>query len=188
MKTLNFRKISALPSTLEASTGYLVKDAADVNLFDFVLSDSTGTSVRHTLNKADVTAMINAALAGLSGSVVVADIAARDALAPTTVTMAMVLDATGDSTVASGAATYVFDPATTSWTKISEAESMDVILQWANIQNKPTSAVADIDDAVAKRHAHNNFALLEQLAMDVDSRLTVNSVVVGGGYIIEEIW
>ena len=188
MKTINTRKISVLPVTLEPSTSYLVKDAVDVNLFDHFVSDSTGSSVRHTLNKADVTLMISTALSSLAAAVVVADIAARDALTPTVVTTALVLNATGDSTVTSGAATYVYNPATTTWTKISEAESLDVILQWMNIQGKPTSLVADIDDAVTKRHTHNNLLLLETIALDADTRLTVGGVVVAGGYLLEETW
>ena len=49
-------------------------------------------------------------------------------------------------------------------TKIAEYESMDVVLQWNDIQGKPTSAVADIDDAVANRHSHANKALLDPIS------------------------
>ena len=35
---------------------------------------------------------------------------------------------------------------------------------WANLQNKPTSAVADIDDAVAKRHDHANKTELDKIS------------------------
>jgi hypothetical protein len=34
-------------------------------------------------------------------------------------------------------------------------------LNWASLQNKPTSSVADIDDAVTKRHTHANKATLD---------------------------
>lgn len=81
---------------------------------------------------------------------------------------------TGDSSVASGWAIYRkqvdTDPASkdystlAAWTKVSEGESLDVVVQWANIQGKPTSSVADIDDAVEKKHTHTNKAALDDLA------------------------
>ena len=45
------------------------------------------------------------------------------------------MDATGDSTVASGGASYIYDGS--NWIKISEFESMDVLVDWIDIQNKP---------------------------------------------------
>ncbi len=43
------------------------------------------------------------------------------------------------------------------WLNIGPISSID----WSAITNKPTSSVADIDDAVAKRHTHANKALLD---------------------------
>jgi len=40
---------------------------------------------------------------------------------------------------------------------------MDVVLTWANLQNKPSSAVGDIDDAVTKRHTHSNKTELDKI-------------------------
>lgn len=83
--------------------------------------------------------------------------------------LVMVTDASADSTVASGWAIYRRKVGATdltkldSWQKIAEAESLDVVVSWDNIQGKPTSAVADIDDAVAKKHAHANAAVLDLL-------------------------
>ena len=48
-----------------------------------------------------------------------------------------VVDATGDSTVTSGWAEYIYNG--TAWVKTIEQESLDVVLDWANIQNKPTT-------------------------------------------------
>lgn len=56
------------------------------------------------------------------------------------------------------------------WTKVAEAESIDVVLQWANIQGKPNSAVADIDDAVGKRHTHNNLASVLENFVDTSTK------------------
>lgn len=66
---------------------------------------------------------------------IVNDIAERDELSVPKGQQVLVLDATGDSTVTSGSATYIWND---EWIKLSESESMDVVLQWANIINKPT--------------------------------------------------
>lgn len=61
-----------------------------------------------------------------------------------------VSDATGDSTVSAGWAIYRYNG--TAWEKIQEKEGLDIVIpttiDWANVQNKPTSTVTDIDDAV----------------------------------------
>lgn len=76
-----------------------------------------------------------------------------------------VLDATGDPTVKSGGATYIWMP-NLSWRKLSEDESMDVTLSWDTLENKPQSTVADIDLAVARQHAHANKTELDALSDD----------------------
>jgi hypothetical protein len=57
---------------------------------------------------------------------------------------------------------------------------MDVTLQWSNIVGRPTSAVADIDDAVTKRHTHANKVQLDKIGEDVNGDLTYdgNSIAV----------
>lgn len=102
---------------------------------------------------------LQAALSGQTGTRVVADITARDALAGMNVgDQAWVIDAAGDSTVSRGGAKYIYQSAEAGWVKTAEAESMDVVLKWADVQDKPTSTVPEIDDAVARRHAHANGA------------------------------
>jgi hypothetical protein len=39
-----------------------------------------------------------------------------------------------------------------------------VQLQWSDILGKPTSSVADIDDAVTKRHTHSNKTQLDLIS------------------------
>jgi hypothetical protein len=77
-------------------------------------------------------------------------------------------DASGDTTVTSGWAIYRKRVGTgidytqlAGWQKIAEAESLDVTVSWDNIQNKPTSTVAEIDQAVADDHTHANKAVLD---------------------------
>lgn len=48
-----------------------------------------------------------------------------------------VIDATGDSTVKSGGADYLYDG--TKWIKTGESESLDVIVSWSNVTEKPVS-------------------------------------------------
>lgn len=69
---------------------------------------------------------------------VVADIDARDELEVFAGLHAFVIDATGDSTVESGGAEYIYNG--TKWIKISELESLDATISWENIQDKPSVA------------------------------------------------
>ena len=175
--TIKFAKVNVLPVTFEPSTVYLVKDA-DEAFAKMFISNAAGTAVRRLPNRDDIQSLVNTAVntavAGASNIFVVPDIAGRNALAPTVVTQALVIDATGDTSVDSGAATYVFNPTDTSWTKISEHESMDVVLQWANIQGRPTSTAAEIDNAVSKRHSHANMVSLDKVGEDVSGILQFN--------------
>lgn len=78
---------------------------------------------------------LEGAVAGQSGCYVVDDIAARDALTESNVgDQCWVKDASADETVESGAAKYLWDG--TAWVKTAEAESMDVVIDWADVQNK----------------------------------------------------
>lgn len=191
MAQLQISKVTALPATLAASTLYLVADAVRTDDVNIYVSDSTGAAAKHVPTFAELETMVDAkVLAGVTAGVsaatalrVVADVTARDALAPTVTTLALVLDATADTTVLAGAATYVWDGA--AWTKISEHESLDVTLTWAAIVGAPTSLVADIDDAVTKRHAHANLATLDLLS-ELDGKLQYNGAPVAPQMLAEE--
>lgn len=173
---LKIFKETALPGSLQPNSVYLVAPAAS----DYVEMYVTGTSastVRRVISETDVQAMIDASTGGGSGAdklLVVADIAARDALTLTENTLVLVKDATADSTVSTGAATYIYDAALDTFTKIAEYESLDLTLSWANIVGKPTSSTADIDDAVAKRHSHTNMTQLNKVGEDGNGNFTYN--------------
>lgn len=79
---------------------------------------------------------------------VVNTIAARDAL-PSKQKLVWVIDATGDITVASGGAMYGWNVGASNWIKITEAESLDLVLSWNNLNNIPSiiSAIASITGA-----------------------------------------
>lgn len=69
---------------------------------------------------------------------IVSNIAARDSMTGLFAGLsAFVTDATADSTVTSGGAWYLYDG--TNWIKTAESESMDAVLQWANILGKPNA-------------------------------------------------
>lgn len=68
---------------------------------------------------------------------VVANIAERDALIVFESLRAHVTDATADPTVSSGWAEYLHNG--TNWVKVSEKDSIDVVVTWANVTGKPTT-------------------------------------------------
>jgi hypothetical protein len=183
MATLKIFRETALPGTLQPYAIYLIAPASDPTLLEVVVTNADASASRHVIDKSDIQAMIDASMAsaGANDLVIVADIAARDALTPDGNLYAYVTDATGDATVTSGGATYLYNHATTTWIKVSEAESMDVVLQWTNIQGGPASSPANIDDAVTKRHAHANKTQLDQLG-DAGGELTYNGVQVKTEY------
>lgn len=158
------RKTTVVPSV--PTTGHTVfyvaplKNPAYVEIY---VSNAAGDALKRVINQDDVQAMINAALNNASKYQVVADIAARNALTEKT-SLVYVKNATGDSTVKSGGATYIYDSATSAWVKTSETESMDLVFSWANLQDKPTSSVASIDAAVLNSHPHANKTQLDGIS------------------------
>ena len=162
MSIRKFHKVTTLPTTKDANAFYAVQNWNDV---DYYLTDSSWVA-KTIVNDLRITDLIDTAFADQNNVEVVDDITARDALTLTKNETVLVLDATADATVGSWAATYVYKEANTTWYKISEHESLDVVINWADIQNKPTSSVTDIDDAVNKKHAHNNFPVLQKLTED----------------------
>lgn len=148
-------KVSALPGTLEADSFYFVANGTYAESY---LTDSSGTA-----KLIGNSTMINELISAMSNIKIerVADITARDAVSLTATDRGLyiVTDASADATVTSGAAMYFWDG--TSWTKQMEFESMDLVIDWADIQNKPTSTVAAIDQAVTDSHTHANKSVLD---------------------------
>jgi hypothetical protein len=170
MALVKFFKVLALPGVLEANAFYLVENG---NFCESYLTDDAATA-KSIGNSAMIAAvagpLIAAQLAAMNRVEIVADIAARNALASADYNqLVLVLNATGDATVAAGAASYVFRNSDNSWIKVSEYEGMDVALTWAAITGKPASAVALIDDAVNKRHDHANKAALDKIGDNAGS-------------------
>lgn len=158
------RKLTAVPSVpTTPNTVFYVAPTATPNYVEIYISNAAGDALKRVINQADIQAMISAAIGNASKYQVVADIAARNALADKT-SLVYVKNATSDNTVKSGGATYIYDLATSAWVKISEAESMDLVFSWASLQDKPTSSVTAIDAAVNNSHTHANKTQLDNIS------------------------
>ena len=119
MAEFRIAKVTALPGTLTAHTIYLVAPPARPDYVEMYVTGSSASVVKRMLREQDVQGLIDTSLSGLSAIQVVATIAERNALALTVNTQVLVLDATGDPTVASGAATYVWRAAASTWRGIT---------------------------------------------------------------------
>lgn len=171
MATFNIERVTALPGTLVANSIYLVSNGDPYT--EMYVVGNTDSVVRRIINETDIQNMINASIAGLDSVQVVADIATRDALLPSTVNLqVIVVDASADSTVDSGAATYIYDAGNTTWIKISEAESLDVTLNWSDIVGGPSSSPAQIDAAVGDSHTHANKTQLDLIGQSASGDIT----------------
>lgn len=165
-------KENSLPAELRANSIYCIPTPGQTEFMEIYITNATGTAAKRTPTHSDIAAMIGHALSGFTTIEVVPDIAARNAIGPNKPIFVLVLDATTDTTVNSGSASYVYNSADDEWIKVHEYESLDVILSWDNIQGRPNSAVGDIDDAVSKRHSHANKEVLDKIGEDVDGRMT----------------
>lgn len=71
-------------------------------------------------------------------------ITTRNALTPTGNLPVFVKDASGDATVTAGGALYLYEFTTTTWIKLAEYESLDIVQDWTNITSKPSVFPPDI--------------------------------------------
>lgn len=172
MATYEVHRVTALPTPLRENSFYFVGPAGSPNFVELYVVGNTVGAVRRVPTVSDINSLIAQAMIAAGQTQIVADIAARNALNPTTTVTVLVLNATGDATVASGAATYIWNTSTTSWIKISEAESMDIALTWASISGRPSSTPTQIDAAVANSHTHANLTQLGFIGEDAQQQLT----------------
>jgi hypothetical protein len=169
MATFTVSRVTALPGALSANTIYLVATGGDK--VEIYVTGNTA-AVRRVLTEADIQAMIDASVGSIGAVEVVANIAARDALALAANAQVLVIDASADPSVNAGAATYIYRVATDEFIKISEAEGLDLALAWANITGGPASTPAAIDTAVANSHTHANKTQLDKIGQDASGGFT----------------
>lgn len=180
MADIKFFKVGVLPGVLQANALYFVENGGYAESY---LTNNAGVA-KSLGNTAMINALadarVTAGLANLNALEIVANIAARNALAGNNRNqMVLVIDATGDATVAAGSALYAFRNSDDTWLKLTEYESLDVVVQWTNISGKPASAAALIDEAVTKRHAHANLAVLDLITAP-GGVMNYNGTPVGG--------
>ena len=162
---------TALPSTLEAYSIYFIAPPDKQDYVEIYVSDATGSKAKRLFGEKEVKQLLaefNASRGQLS---VVENISGRNAIEKkVTGSEVFVKDPTGDSTVTSGAARYLWDGS--NWIKVAESESMDLRLSYDNLEGKPTSSVTDIDNAVQLRHSHSNKTQLDKIGEDSNGNLT----------------
>jgi len=176
---LAFNKVTSLPGSLEPDSFYYVENGSYAEAYltdDAGVAKSIGNS---TMITALATAAANAVVADFNTVLIAADIAARDALVLDVNRMVLVTDASADATVTAGAALYAYNAGTTSFTKLSEFESMDVTVTWAAISGKPTSTPAQIDSAVWQAHSHTNKTVLDKFS-EIGGKPYYNGAEIGG--------
>ena len=176
---VRFFKVETLPATLEPNALYYVINNDYVETY---LSDNNGNA-KSAGNSTMINNLINEALSGWGGGVpngstveFASNIAERDLLATnaTTNLMVVVIDASDDPTVDSGSALYGYDLSNETWYKLSEYESMDVVVNWSKIQGRPISTAAQIDSAVSASHSHSNKSVLDKLSESAQNNLLYN--------------
>ena len=124
-----------------------------------ILPETTAEQVK-TADGSNVETKLASLQTAISGKVpchIVNDIAARDGLeSPKQGDLCWVKDATADETVSTGAAQYIY------------AESLDLVVNWADIQGKEA-----VEAAMGKAHEHANADLLNGISASGDT-MTVN--------------
>jgi hypothetical protein len=178
MAQFNVRRLTALPGSPAANTIYVINPPGEADYAEVYITGNSGATIRRIINETDISALIAAAVGAMTMLHIVANIAARDALslAGNGNAFVLVTDASADITVASGAALYAFNDTGDTFTKLTEYESLDLVLDWADIQNKPASSTTNIDDAVNKRHEHTNMTQLNKVGQDGEGHFTYDGV------------
>lgn len=157
---VKFYQVTSVPATWEKGAIYAIKPStvplgAPTNYCEIYIVDHTGNVVCHTPTWSEIDNNISNKLSQLNGITVVDNIADRDAIS-NPVGEVYVIDASSDSTVASGGARYLYNSG--AWIKTTESESMDLVLDWTKLVNKPNE--------------------LSKLGEDASGNLTYNGITV----------
>ena len=172
---LNWSAIEGKPTTL---AGYGITDAVNIDMLvdapaaNKVLKlDANGKLPADiTGNAATANKLAAAVNIGINGADVVAAAVAFDG--SQAINIPVVLSDTG---VAAGTYTKVQVDAKGRVISASNLQPSDLPeVNWNVIVGRPNSAVADIDDAVAKKHAHANAAQLDKIS-EVDGVMAYNN-------------
>ena len=169
---ITVNKVTALPATLEASSLYFVLQNASDTISEAYITDVNGNAkgIGNTAFITSVaTAVFNQQNASNNAFEIAPDVASRDALAANFSgnRLVLVTDASDDSTVSTGSALYSWDQATGTFDKLTEFESLDVVITWGSITDGPVSTPTMVDAAVAATAA--NTAAITTNTNDISS-------------------
>lgn len=170
MAKLNVFKETSLPGTLAPNSLYLILNG---DYCESYVSNSAGVG-KLVGNTTMINELITAAGAGTATNEleIVADITARDALSLAQNTLVLVEDASADATVDSGAALYIYKQSTDTYSKLTEYESLDVIVNWTDIVGRPNKTKLEIEQAVDASHTHANKPQIDKVGEDGDGDIT----------------
>lgn len=187
--------VAELPATLLSNTIYMVK-SAQTGLMELYVTGADATSPRHIINRDEISTMITNSVSAATSMKFANDITGRNSLTLPGNSLVLVRNATGDTTVTSGAALYSYDAdkVLTSgqtnadrYSKIAEYESLD--LTWDSIIGGPESTAAQVDEAVAQRHTHANKVQLDLITQAADGEMLYNGqLVVARAVRAESTW
>lgn len=153
--------MSSLPplEEREPSVIYIVQAAGGFAELYFTGNDVS--TIARGVTKQDVETAVAQAIGGFADIKFVQNIAERDSITWTQSGMVLVFDASGDPSVTQGAAAYLYQFSTGTFTKIYELESIDIVPRWDNLVGRPNSSAAAIDAAVDASHSHSDLPTLE---------------------------
>lgn len=175
-------RVTELPTPLEAYAVYFVAPpAGNPDYVEIYVTSSDGSTARRVINEQDVNTLIEQRLSGTEEIFVVDTIADRNTVNTNTSKYVYVIDASGDENITSGGASYLYNTSTEEWVKVSESDTMGVVLNWNSIVGGPTSTPSQIDGAVAAKHSHLNKNALDKVGEDVTGNFTYGGVSVSGG-------
>lgn len=185
MAKISIERVIQLPEQLASSTIYVVK-GADSSIAELYFTSTDGQELRHLINKDDINTLIASQISDFNNLLLTSDIPSRDALELSRNILVFVQDATGDTSVSSGAALYFFDASESDFIKVSQYDTSGVVLEWSLIDNRPASSVEAIDDSVSKSHNHSNSDVLNLLGQNEDGDLTFNGKTIGTTVVIAD--
>lgn len=166
-------RVTSLPTKLVAGAIYLVAPAGKDDYVEMYVINNAGDKARRIIKEEDITALIqtqirqNQAAPIIEVKVVENYRELQKLGGDDTAVFVYVKDATGSDSVTIGGALFAKTPGVdTGWTKISETESMDLVLDWDSIQGKPNKTAQEIEEAVTQKHTHENLEVLNKLADD----------------------
>ena len=157
------------------------------NILDYI---SLKADQSTTYTKKEVDNLISSVTASaLNSARKVANIAARDALVDK-YGFVWVVDASGDTTVTSGSALYLWDSENSTWLKCTEAESMDLVVDWTDVQNKPDTItylgnVTNAANGLVKLTASGTYPALSGASITNLNGTNIKSGTVGAAYLVK---